>query len=76
MCKAIGERPALHFDSGDVEFIFYASQFRPNKNVITLLRAYEHLLKHRYFGHKLVLTGNPSSAPEVAQFIQNQQSSK
>lgn len=69
LCKAMGEQPASHFDSGDVKFIFYASQFRPNKNVITLLRAYEYLLKRRYFGHKLVLTGNPNSAPEIAQFI-------
>ena len=43
--KAIGTQHASNFDSGDVEFIFYASQFRPNKNVITLLRAYEHLLE-------------------------------
>jgi glycosyltransferase involved in cell wall biosynthesis len=68
--KAIGTQ-ASNFDSGDVEFIFYASQFRPNKNVITLLRAYEHLLKRRYIGHKLVLTGNPNSLPEIAQFIRD-----
>jgi glycosyltransferase involved in cell wall biosynthesis len=69
--KAIGTQHASHFDSGDLEFIFFASQFRPNKNVITLLRAYEHLLKHRYVGHKLVLTGNPNSLPEIAQFIRD-----
>ncbi|HLR06563.1 MAG TPA: hypothetical protein VK117_12170 [Pyrinomonadaceae bacterium] len=28
--KAIGTQQASNFDSGDVEFIFYASQFRPN----------------------------------------------
>jgi hypothetical protein len=39
--KAIGTQQASNFDSGDVEFIFYASQFRPSKNVMTLLRAYE-----------------------------------
>jgi glycosyltransferase involved in cell wall biosynthesis len=69
--KAIGTQRASNFDSGDVEFIFYASQFRPNKNVITLLRAYAHLLKRRYIGHKLVLTGNPNLLPEVAQFIRD-----
>ena len=67
--KAIGTSSASNFGSGDVEFIFYASQFRPNKNVITLLRAYEHLLKRRYISHKLVLTGDPNSLPEIAQFI-------
>lgn len=58
------------FVSEDVKFIFYASQFRPNKNLITLLRAYEYLLKKRYIGHKLILTGNPFALPEVADFIQ------
>jgi glycosyltransferase involved in cell wall biosynthesis len=67
--KAIGTPGAENFDSGDVQFVFYASQFRPNKNIILLLRAYEHLLKRRYIGHKLVLTGNPNNLPEIAQFI-------
>ena len=67
--KAINTVNASHFDSGDVRFIFYASQFRPNKNVISLLRAYEYLLKRRYIGHKLVLTGNPNNLPEIAAFI-------
>jgi glycosyltransferase involved in cell wall biosynthesis len=67
--KAIGTQQPFNFDSGDVEFIFYASQFRPNKNVMTLLRAYNYLLKRRYVGHKLVLTGHPHSLPEIARFI-------
>jgi glycosyltransferase involved in cell wall biosynthesis len=69
--KAIGTQQPSNFDSGDVEFIFYASQIRPNKNVMTLLRAYEHLLKRRYIGHKLVLTGHPNSIPEIAQYIRD-----
>ncbi|WP_156435041.1 glycosyltransferase [Bradyrhizobium lablabi] len=69
--KAIGTQQAFNFDSGDVEFIFYASQFRPNKNVMTLLRAYEHLLKRCYVGHKLVLTGHPDTLPEIARFIRD-----
>jgi glycosyltransferase involved in cell wall biosynthesis len=69
--KAIGTQNASNFDSGDVEFIFYASQFRPNKNVLTLLRAYEHLLKRRYIGKKLILTGHPGYLPEIAQFIRD-----
>lgn len=57
------------FSNGDVEFLFYASQFRPSKNVMTLLRAYLHLLRRRYLGVKLVLTGHPSAIPEIWQFI-------
>jgi glycosyltransferase involved in cell wall biosynthesis len=59
------------FGSDDLRFIFYASQFRPNKNVITLLRAYEYLLRRQYVGQKLVLTGNVH-APEIIKFITSQ----
>jgi glycosyltransferase involved in cell wall biosynthesis len=67
--KAVDGANAAHFDPRDTKFIFYASQIRPNKNVISLLRAYEFLLKRRYVGHKLVLTGKPNVLPEVAKFV-------
>lgn len=67
--KAIGTPNADRFDSGDVRFIFYASQFRPNKNIINLLRAYNYLLRRKYIALKLVLTGNPNNIPEIADFI-------
>lgn len=67
--KAVNHTTASIFSSGDVRFIFYASQFRPNKNVMSLLRAYEYLLKRRYIGLKLVLTGNPINLPEINHFI-------
>jgi len=67
--KAVGNRFAPFFGSGEVKFLFYASQFRPNKNVVTLLRAFDHLLKQRYRGYKLVLTGDPKRVPEIAGFI-------
>jgi glycosyltransferase involved in cell wall biosynthesis len=67
--KAIGNPGAINHYNSDARFIFYASQFRPNKNVISLLRAYEYLLKRRYIGCKLVLTGNPKDLPEIAKFI-------
>lgn len=57
------------FSNGDVKFLFYASQLRPNKNVLTLLRAFEYLLRRRYVGHKLVLTGNPALMPDIQRFI-------
>lgn len=55
--------------NGSIQFLFYASQFRPNKNVLTLLRAYEHLLRRRYLPHKLILTGNPQHLEEIGHFI-------
>lgn len=54
----------------DIRFIFYASQFRPNKNLISLLRAYDYLLKRRFIGHKLILTGNPRELDDVKTFIE------
>jgi len=59
------------FDNSEVKFLFYASQFRPNKNIISLLRAYKYLLTRRYIGHKLVLTGDPYVLPEIAKFIKD-----
>lgn len=52
-----------------IRFIFYASQFRPNKNIITLLRAYEYLLRRRFVGHKLILTGIARESDDIAAFI-------
>jgi len=69
LSKAINLPRATNFGSGDVHFIFYATQFRPSKNVVSLLRAYDYLLKRRYIGHKLVLTGHPDHSPEIANFI-------
>lgn len=57
------------FANRSFEYIFYASQFRPNKNIFNLLRAYEHLLRRRFTGHKLILTGNIRIDPEIAGFI-------
>ncbi len=57
------------FANSDVKFLFYASQIRPNKNVLALLRAYEYLLRKRLIGHKLVMTGNPSVMPEIKNFV-------
>jgi len=54
--------------SGDFRFLFYASQLRPNKNLLTLLRAYEFLLRKRFIGHKLILTCEPYSR-DVSEFI-------
>ncbi|WP_454624390.1 glycosyltransferase [Bradyrhizobium cenepequi] len=68
--KATTTPSPLRFTNPGIKFIFYASQFRPNKNVLTLLRAYNHLLKRRYLPHKLIMTGNPYRLPEIAKFIE------
>lgn len=60
---------AANFSNLNVKFLFYASQLRPNKNVLLLLRAYEHLLRKRYLGHKLLLTGSPATMPEIWRFV-------
>lgn len=57
----------------NIKFIFYASQFRPNKNIISLLKAYKHLLRKRFIQIKLILTGNPYELPEIYSFIQSHQ---
>lgn len=57
------------FENGNVQFLFYASQFRPSKNVLMLLRAFEFLLRKRYFGRKLFLTGHPGDMPEIGRFV-------
>jgi glycosyltransferase involved in cell wall biosynthesis len=67
--KAIDFSNASNFNPDDAKFLFYASQIRPNKNLISLLRAYEFLLKKRFIAHKLILTGNPNNYPPVADFI-------
>jgi glycosyltransferase involved in cell wall biosynthesis len=57
------------FSNVCVKFIFYASQFRPSKNVLTLLRAYRYLLRNRYISHKLILTGAPGKIAEIDAYI-------
>lgn len=57
------------FDSDNFKFIFYASQARPNKNIISLLRAYMYLLRNRGIEHKLILTGNIDAIDSIENFV-------
>ncbi|MER8853812.1 glycosyltransferase [Mesorhizobium australicum] len=57
------------FNNSKVKFLVYPSQFRPSKNLITLLRAYEWLLRKRHIGHKLILTGE-AEYPDVKVFLE------
>ena len=72
LAKAVGCDCASIYGSGDVRFLFYASQLRPNKNVLTLLRAYAWLLRTHAIPHKLVLTACPNETPSVREFIAEQ----
>ncbi|MFJ3521379.1 glycosyltransferase [Pseudomonas sp. NPDC090203] len=67
--KSSNKNYTVGFMSSEFKFLFYASQFRPNKNMLTLLRAYEYLLRHEFITHKLVLTGDPEKFPMVKKFI-------
>lgn len=60
-----------YFKNVKIKFLFYASQFRPNKNILMLLNAFDYLLKKRHFKHKLILTGHPGDFPEINQFVIN-----
>lgn len=46
------------FKFDNVRYIFYASQTRPHKNILTLIKAYEILLRERHMQIKLFLTCN------------------
>ena len=58
-----------NFNNTEVKYLFYASQFRPSKNIITLLRAYKYLLRNHFLGHKLILTGRPDILKEIDEYI-------
>ena len=55
----------------DTLYIFYASQSRPSKNILNLVKAYEYLLRHRFIHQKLVVTCNLRSAKELREYIAN-----
>lgn len=69
MRKSSNKNYTVGFNNTEFKFLFYASQFRPNKNLLTLLRAYEYLLRKKYIEHKLILTGDPEKFPLVKNFI-------
>ena len=49
-------------------YIFYATQFRPNKNLLVLLEAYRKLVQNKFVNIRLVLTGG-NDFPMMRQFI-------
>lgn len=71
LAKSFNPTYSAKFANESVGFLFYASQFRPNKNVLSLLKAYEYLLRGKFIGHKLIMTGNPNGMPEIKNFIKD-----
>lgn len=71
ICKSCPPYYAKRMNFEDVHYLFYASQVRPHKNIITLLKAYEYLLRERNINVKLFLTGvvNPNEYSEVTAYI-------
>lgn len=61
--------PSYRLSFGEVEYIFYASQNRPYKNILSLLRAYEYLLRKKNISAKLFLTGNLDISKETWDFV-------
>ena len=57
------------YDFSRVQYIFYASQQRPHKNILTLLKAYEYLRRNKHITFKLFLTCDLESTPGLIEFI-------
>lgn len=57
------------FDFSSVRFALYASQARPHKNLLQLVRTWESLLRKHYCGEKLILTCRLDDDPELAEYI-------
>lgn len=56
-------------DMHSIEYIFYASQTRGNKNMINLVKAYEKLLREKGVCFKLILTCNYNENDELKNYI-------
>ena len=71
VCKSCPPYYADRMDFSNVHYIFYASQIRPHKNIVSLLKAYEYLLREKGLTLKLFLTGNinPEVYDSVSAFV-------
>ncbi|MDB4048720.1 glycosyltransferase [Luminiphilus sp.] len=57
-------------DPKGLRFLFYASHFRPNKNVLNLIRAFKKLREQKLIHLKLLMTGNPTTDRGVREFVE------
>lgn len=58
-----------YYAFGDMKYIFYSSQVRPNKNIVTLVKAYEYILREKGISIKLILTGSLAHDADVKDYI-------
>lgn len=57
------------FKFDNTKYLFYSSQARPYKNIWNLVRAFERILRNRYFNIKLIMTCNLNDLPDVKNYI-------
>jgi len=69
LSKCVNNPAAPLIVGPESHFIFYASQFRPNKNVLTLLLAYRYLRQVKGLPLKLILTGDPAHDRDFRDFV-------
>lgn len=65
----IGIDSVNNFSFADVDYIFYPSQVRGNKNILNLVKAYEYLLRSKDIRVKLVLTCNINNDEDLHDYI-------
>jgi glycosyltransferase involved in cell wall biosynthesis len=70
LLKSVNYKFTRTVNKVDFKFIFYPTQFRPNKNIMFLLQVYKNMLKKNVLSHKLILTGNPDSYRDIAEYIE------
>jgi glycosyltransferase involved in cell wall biosynthesis len=58
------------FSFEDVDYIFYASQFRPHKNIMNLVKGFEIALRKKYQNIKLFVTGDIEGDRELLGYIE------
>lgn len=61
--------PFNHFSFKNIKYVFYSSQCRANKNMMTLIKAYEYLLRKKEVSFKLIITGNLNHRPELKKYV-------
>lgn len=69
LSKAVNNNNASWYASKDLGYLFYASQIRPHKNVVNLLRAYHYLRRTQNLPYKLIMTGEWRGSSDVVDFM-------
>lgn len=59
---------AKYFEN-NIKYVFYASQIRPNKNILNLVKAFEYLIRRKFVYHKLYITADLSKNSEIRDYI-------